>query len=231
MKEVTDIFKDLINGLDTSLELKQVSHINDYTFFTVCDTKWASIGKIINVQDIDNAGITTPHRIVSVSPYGYIVINGVHNTNKIYLNSPYYLSGTKISTNNEWVRAGNDVRNKLPLCWLYSNYRETVYGDEASLERTITMNIAFLDETNPRFQTNDEHIENAVIPMKKLANEFIKSINKNAIYKKLNQFTLNTYSRFGVESERGVIQNILDADLGGVVLNVTLDKFKEPCKC
>lgn len=231
MREVTELFRDLIQSLDVSLEVKNINTANNKTYYYVCDTKWASIGKKLFLQNENNPSVYDGHTMIQVDTDGVIVIEGNHTNKNIRLNLPFNISGTKISTNNEWNNVSNDLRDKTPLCWLYSNYRENIYGDEASLERSITMNIAFLDETNPLFQTNNEHIVFSVIPMKKLAMEFIKSINKNAIYKKLNQFTLNTYSRFGVESENGVIQNILDANLSGVVLNVTIDKFKEPCKC
>jgi len=231
MREVTELFRDLIQTLDTYLEVKSFYSANNKTYYNVCDTKWASIGKTIFLQDDDNPQVGYGYTMIQVDTDGVIVIEGNHTNKVIRLDTPFFISGTKISTNNEWNNVSNDLRDKTPLCWLYSNYRENIYGDESSLERSITMNIAFLDETNPLFQTNNEHIVFSVIPMKKLAMEFIKSINKNAIYKKLNQFTLNTYSRFGVESENGVIQNILDANLSGVVLNVTIDKFKEPCKC
>jgi hypothetical protein len=42
---------------------------------------------------------------------------------------------------------------------------------------------------------------------------------------------MKTFSRFGVEQENGMFQNILDANLSGVELNLSLTKFKANCKC
>lgn len=230
MKEVTELFKDIVDSIDNNIKIDYIEHLNDKTYVYSCDVKWARKGKILKTYDSFAPEVVYGIEIFEIED-NLIVLDGNHYFDTAYLPKPYEISGTKISTNNEWNNLNKDLLNKTPLIWLYSNYNENIYGDEASLERTITMNIAFLDETNPMFQKNKEHIDNAVIPMKKLVQYFIKSIDKNVIYKKLKQHNLKTYSRFGVETDSGVIQNILDADLGGVVLNITLDKFKEPCKC
>jgi hypothetical protein len=231
MKEVTDLFIDIVEGIDNSIELKYVELINNQTHFHVCDTKWARKGKLIRGYDSAVPQISYGMNIVDVIEDELIIVDGNQYVDVLSLYSPFYISGTKISTNNEWNKRDKNLMNKTPLCWLYQNYNETIYGDDASLERTITLNIAFIDETNPMYQKNKDHIDNVVVPMKKLVQYFIKSIDKKPIYKKLKQHNLKTYSRFGVETDSGVVQNILDADLGGVVLSITLDKFKEPCKC
>lgn len=229
MKEVSELFEEFVNNIDNTINVTGNEYSDNNTHFLTCDTKWARKGKIMKIQ-IDEQVANNVY-IKDVVKNERIVIEGTHYPISISLSNPFDISGTKISTNNEWNKASNNLLSKTPIIWLYSNYQDTIYGLESSLERTFTMNIAFLDETSPKYQKNKDHIDNVVIPMKELVDSFIKSIDKNAIYKKLKQYNIKTYSRFGVESEKGVIQNILDADLGGVVLNITLDKFKEPCKC
>jgi hypothetical protein len=34
-----------------------------------------------------------------------------------------------------------------------------------------------------------------------------------------------------VENDKGMLQNILDANLSGVSLEVTLSRYKQKCKC
>lgn len=229
MKEVSLLFEELVSDIDKSIKIDSFDFISGDTHFFTCNTKWARKGKKILVK-VDEA-TTLSLLIKDIVKDVKIVVKNYHTPLSVSLPNPFEVSGTKTSTNNEWNLSDSNLLNKTPIIWLYSNYREVVYGDGASLERAITMNIAFLDETNILYQKNKEHIDNVVVPMKELVESFMESINKKAIYKKLNQFTLNTYSRFGVETDTGVIQNILDANLGGVVLNVTLEKFKEPCKC
>ena len=229
MKEVSLLFEEFVDNIDRTIGINEIQYINSNTHIFTCDTKWARKGKIVFLKIDVQSGFNV--FIIDVIKNEKIVVSGIYQPMSVFLPLPFSISGTKISTNNEWISVSNDLMSKTPLIWLYQNYNETIYGDEASLERTITMNIAFLDETNPKYQKNQDHIDNVVSPMKELARIFIESINKSAIYKKLKQYNLKTYSRFGVETDTGVIQNILDADLGGVVMNLTLDKFKEPCKC
>ena len=67
--------------------------------------------------------------------------------------------------------------------------------------------------------------------MKQLAMEFIETINKNRNYKTIEDWEIIEFTRFGVEQENGMFQNILDANLSGVELRITLTKYKENCKC
>jgi hypothetical protein len=67
--------------------------------------------------------------------------------------------------------------------------------------------------------------------MQKLVESFIESINKNRKFKTLEDYTIKSFSRFGVEQDNGMFQNVLDANLSGVELILTLEKYKENCKC
>ena len=232
MKEVTDLIENLVENIDCNIHIDSQEYLDGswYRVYT-CDTKWARVGKIIKIQYHVWIYETTILNIEENTYIDFIYNNEDYSLSEVKLPNPFFISGTKTSTNNEWSRAGNNLIEKTPLIWLYQNYNEQCYGADNSMERTITMNIAFLDETNSKFETNKLHIDNAVKPCNKLRDEFIKSINKNLIYKTLKTFNTKTFSRFGVETDSGIIQNILDADLSGVVLNITLDKFKEPCKC
>ena len=50
-------------------------------------------------------------------------------------------------------------------------------------------------------------------------------------FKVIEDFELITFSRFGVEQQTGMFQNILDANLSGVELRITLTMYKANCKC
>jgi hypothetical protein len=217
-------------NINCDIEINYYTTTSNYVKLYTCDTKWARVGKyIFYVSGTTGVGIEIKE--VVENQYIGFYYNSQEEISRVFLSNPFFISGTKTSTNNEWTKVGNSLILKTPLIWLYQNYTERIYGLDNSLERSITMNLAFLDETNPKFITNKEHIDNAVKPCSKLKDEFIKSINKNVIYKTLKSFDTKTFSRFGVETDGGIVQNILDADLSGVVLNITLDKFKEPCKC
>lgn len=67
--------------------------------------------------------------------------------------------------------------------------------------------------------------------MTKLADEFIKVVRNNRQYQRVDEWEIVEFSRFGSEQENGYFKNILDANLSGVELRITLRKYKENCKC
>ena len=93
------------------------------------------------------------------------------------------------------------------------------------------MRIFFLDETDIVNYYTADHITNVVYPMEQLVKEFIDTINRNRQFKTIESWEIIEFSRFGVEQENGMFQNILDANLSGVELRITLTKYKENCKC
>ena len=141
------------------------------------------------------------------------------------------MTGTKLATNREWTIADNDLENKLPLAWLLEIISETGYGRGSSFDRDIEAKIFFLDETDPSQYYTKDHREQVVKPMQKLMTQFFKATDKLREYKPVENYRYKTFSRFGVEQEGGVFQNILDANLSGVALEVTLTRYKENCKC
>ncbi len=67
--------------------------------------------------------------------------------------------------------------------------------------------------------------------MGNLMQEFIKTGESLRMYKTVDEYTYKTFSRFGVETDQGAVENILDANLSGVSLNITLSKYRANCKC
>lgn len=139
----------------------------------------------------------------------------------------FYLTGTRLAANNEWTRSGADLTAKLPLIWLLETMNERFGGQESSIERSSDLRIFILEETNVReFYTRD-HREQVVRPMQELAMELVRVVTNTARFKRPENFQIRSFSRFGVEETKGVVQNILDANLSGVELQLTLDIYKE----
>jgi len=125
----------------------------------------------------------------------------------------------------------NHLTEKTPLVWLLELIRFSKYGRESTLDFETELRIFILDETNiTQFYVAD-HREQVVLPMENLANEIIKVINNDRKFVKVDKYDIFSFSRFGVEKESGMFQNILDANLSGVELRFTLKKYKENCKC
>jgi hypothetical protein len=67
--------------------------------------------------------------------------------------------------------------------------------------------------------------------MEQLSNAFIDVIKSDRAFETIENYEVITFSRFGVEQQNGMFKNILDANLSGVELRITLKKYKQNCKC
>ena len=225
MIEASEYIKDLVSEIDNSLT-GTYDAVSEKTF--VCNTKWARVGKI--VTDSTNRRF----RISEIGYDEYIkadALDGGVLEGVFYLKNTFFITGTKMATNTEWTLADSNLENKLPLVWLLEIISETGYGKGSALEKDIDVRLFFLDETDPSQYYTKDHREQVVIPMQKLMLEFLEVVNNDRMYQTIENYRYRTFSRFGVEQESGVIQNVLDANLSGVALEVTLSRYKEICKC
>ena len=188
-----------------------------------CKTKYARTGK--SVKDADDIEYT----ITEVDTDNYIKAGEA--TGLLYLPKPYYISGTRLAANREWTIAESDLMKKTPLIWLLHDIRYFKYGRESVFDWESEVRIFFLDETDITDYYTADHISNVVEPMAELCKLFIETVNKNRGYKTIDTYEIINFTRFGVEEQSGVVRNILDANLSGVELSITLTKYKENCKC
>ena len=227
MIEVTEYMEEIVSKIDNSID-GTYDLATQRTYF--CDTKWARVGKKItdslsNIFTITE--VVTDQYIVAEDPTDpALVLDGLCT-----LEEPFWITGTKLATNREWSISDSNLENKLPLVWLLEVISETGYGRESVYDRDFTVQIFFLDETDPSQYYTKDHREQVVKPMQKLMDQFIKTAGSMRVYKTLESYQYKTFSRFGVEKENGVFQNILDANLSGVALDLTLTRYKQNCKC
>lgn len=226
MQDITNTIEGLVNQLNNQIqgELNQ----SNWRFYT-CDTKWARVGK--TVTDAFNK----KYLITSIVYNEYITIEQIAHTSVpseiLYISDPYWITGTKLATNSEWSKAEKNLMKKTPLIWLLEVIRLRRYGRDSVVEFESDVRMFFLDETNVAQYYTADHRENVVYPMERLVEEFIKVIESDRNFQTIENYDLITFSRFGVERENGMFQNILDANLSGVELRMTLVKYKENCKC
>lgn len=225
-QEITNIVGQLVSQING--EINGDYNVIESAFYT-CDTKWARVGKIVFDE------FANQYQITKVAVDVYIALSPIGHTNKptyiLYLPTPFWITGTKLATNAEWSKAEKSLMRKTPLAWLLEVIRLRKYGRDSVIEFESDLRMFFLDETNATQYYTSDHRENVVFPMERLALEFIKQIENNRNFQTIDQYDIVTFSRFGVERENGMFQNVLDANLSGVELRITLTKFKENCKC
>jgi hypothetical protein len=226
IEEITALVGELVEQIDNTI----TGTYNVGTGKTeICQQKWARVGKQITdeagniylITALDEEGITAEQKSGPATPL----------TGTIFLPPPFYLPGTKIAANNEWKQAKTDLTLKTPFLWLFEIIRVRKFGRGDARAFETDLRLFCLDETNvAQFNTKD-HRREVVVPMEGLAEAFLDVVRANREFKTLEDYLIVTFSRFGVETEQGVIQNIIDADFSGVELQFTLTKYKSNCKC
>lgn len=226
MDEITEIVGGLVSQINGQItgELDPMTGLNLF-----CNTKWARKGKVITSGSDSfriNEIIYDDYIVAQSIPIGTPFNGGTYD-----LPTPFYISGTRLATDREWTLAASNLMNKTPIIWLLETIEEQRFGRGDSREFETSLRIFFLDETNIKDFYTKDHRHEVVLPMQKLVGEFLNVVNEDRRFKTVEEYKLKTFSRFGVEQENGMFQNILDANLSGVELNVTLTKFKQNCKC
>ena len=227
MKDVAKVVEELVNAIDCTLDgvLDVVTnHVN------TCHTKWVRVGKIVQNSLGDE------YLVTSVVTDEYITATPVLPSSPpldgiITIPIPFWISGTHIATNNEWTKAGSNLLTKTPLAWLLETLRMQKFGLADTRDFESDLRIFFLDETDVVNYYTADHREQVVEPMEELAKGFIDAVAGNRNFRTLEGWEMLTFSRFGVEGNDGMFQNILDANLSGVELKISLTKYKDNCKC
>lgn len=227
IEDVAIIVESIVEQMDNSFVGKY--NIIDGRTYT-CQTKWARVGKKIK-DDLGN-----DFYINEVEPDQYIVAVSLTDPQLTldglcFLTPPFWITGTKIATNREWTIAGDHLENKLPLIWMLEVIGETGYGRGSAIERDMELRLFFLDETDPAQYYTPDHRKQVVQPMQQLMNEFIETVKRLKQFKTVDEYRYKTFSRFGTENENGMLENVLDANLSGTSLEITLSKYRENCKC
>ena len=105
-------------------------------------------------------------------------------------------------------------------------------SDNTQLNQDISEITFFLDDNNPEQFNNVDYRQKVVSPMIALKDEFLLVIQKNVLFEDYGSCRTRPITRFGNEDEKGSFENILDENLSGVELRITLPINKSGnCKC
>jgi len=233
MEDIVNIVKrEIIDKMDVSLSISNVEilEVAPEVFIskiTVCDIKWARIGKYV----IDETGVFFNILEIDYNLNLITVQNSFESlTGLLYV--PHYFYGTPLQVNSEWGAVTKIEVNKIPFIWLIEPLNENTFGRDNSLERTSEIRLLFVDG---RFVTNwkvkDIH-EFRIQSLLNMVEQFKESVNGNRIFQRVTDYRVKTLTKLGSESEQGFLKNILDANLTAVELRFTLPIYKGyDCKC
>jgi len=212
------IEEDIIDQMDCNSTVRLVNG----NVLTVCGVKWARVGTVLTdslAQTYTVTAVDYVLKTITITPNGAYTFAGT----VITLNNPYFFTGTPISTNKEWKSFSNDQRQKVPFAWLVEPNDEDFKSDQDTLERESDILMVFLDSNDiNQWQTMDTH-NNRLRALYNMVEEFVDTIKREPLFFSDElSFKTKNFTKFGKETSSGMEANIIDGNLTGVELRLTL---------
>lgn len=232
MRDIVDIVKkSIFEAINTELVVLSVTVGVDESTISFCNgVKWLRVG-----SEIEFLG--EKRKVLSVSNNEITVLNFTSTPISKELiqivKNPKWMNGTQIVVNEEMkLKAQSDLRKVTPLVWFSEVVEEDFLPSMSPYERRSKVVLFLLDgiENN---SMNDVKRNVGVKPMLGLFREIKRIIDAGTYGVGIPEdaeINVKTFSEFGVENNKGIFQMILDADLGGLVVSMTLNVDKE-CYC
>lgn len=225
---LVDIVRQIIDRIDLNIDVKSIVGNRIY----VCDTMHITIGKVIT-DEFGNEYRVTDFEFndwIEVEPIGASPDPIV--TSYIVAPSILYLHGSPSSTNNEYAKISNRTLAKTPFIWLLVSYEYDLLPADSSLVASYNARLFFMDWANVPKWKNDQHNDLVIKPMENLSNAFIKVIEDDYTFKRLEAYTKRPRPRFGVEiTDKGSDRTIIHENLSGIDLSVKLEMYDTTLCC
>jgi hypothetical protein len=100
MKDVSEIFEDIVNDIDNQIAINSLSVINNKLRVYTCDTKWLRVGKKVSGKIL--GGSIKEAYVTAIDVDNYFEIDNVNILSDIFIPKPTAMFGTRTATNNEW---------------------------------------------------------------------------------------------------------------------------------
>ena len=227
-----DIIEGVVLSMTFPVKVLSVASVLNVHTLTVCDIYHAQPGFKVTISGND-------YVIKSISGTNTMVVEGtpaVVAPVTFDLYPPYFFHGTPIQQGVELAKE-KSVSNKTPMVWFYEQFTDKFFNDQISaVEREVTMRLFFLTQTDTDKNYTETAYQNAIEPMRRLAENFIRQLDVpiNGV-KRFNtddlDYSMVNYHKFGVFiNNKGMQNSLWQEKLAGVEISVTLPVFRsEPC--
>jgi hypothetical protein len=224
---IVNLIGTLIEEIRDTALITGITHSGTTYTITTADTKDVVVGDWIKISSVDyKVTAMTVNAHFHVESSTAIIGTG---TNWTAL-APYYYYGTPIMISNTLDKI-TDNQNKFPVIVLFETMPATVDdGVDTLLERTVSLEMYFMDEANFEDWTHEEYYTNIINKMQTRVDAFIEACEDNsqtglpASHKETNHSKWNM-----VRLDKGT--NVFNSELSGIQLDIDLDIFKTiPCE-
>lgn len=242
VRDIDDIVEEIVLEMDVSLSVKAFEPAQpSHQLVKLCDTKYLKLYGYFT--EVSSDGLERNWTVLSYdNGNGYLsllpplkypgeVLAELDFNSTIYLPRPYYFRGTKMAVNYEYVNFSQDERERTPMIWLVKPTREVWNNKESSIERQSNLRLFFLTIADYLNDLTKDHIEKRTHPLIELAHVFVNHIETSGKFNRKVSFETRDFQRFGSEAENGIIKNILDSNMSGIEVTMSIEINRIGCDC
>lgn len=229
---LSDVIQSIVEGLTFPMAIISVDeHTDGTTDIVVCDLYHTEPGRYLTIggneyfiqaiDDTTNTITVTTGQPITVSTFN---LYGV-----------YYFHGTHLDTEKQVEQIPN-APDKTPMVFLLIPYRERFFSSDLdTTEREVSATLFFLTQANFAAWSTGDAMSNAIKPMQRLQDVFIKALNDKParFFTEELEYDNTNRPKFGVfVSSKGVQRSWQSTDLSGLQMDFSrLRMLKQDVAC
>ena len=221
MKQTVDIVEEIVNGIDLTVEIQSITDNTDGTYLLeICNTSYLQKGFTVTIDSVSYE-ITILIKDVSITVSGSVLPTATSFT----AYPLHYTHGTLVQTNEELAKI-KTASNKTPLIFVHETIEDDFHGVISSLDRTSSIRLFFLTQSNWSKFSTDEHYQEALNQMQELVVMFIAELNASRRVKQIEAYKVKNHTKFANYLQGSYDKAFFDKNMTGCELNITIDFLK-----
>jgi hypothetical protein len=224
MAEIVDIVETILSEINKEMTITNVVDNGNTIDLTVKTTKWATCDNEIEINGdtYKIIGLSISTNVIIVERVGHA---NTPSTGTFDLYCPDYLHGTIRGANKERVPHNENL--SYPFVYLFEIIAQNVPAERDSIiAQAPDLRLFFLDQADFEDWYTDDHYENAIVPMRALADAFYDAANRSTLLSHIGARTFINHANWGVFADNnGHLTNLLSDNLSGVELQIQLPVF------
>ena len=223
MKLTVNILDDFIQTLPLSGLVLCFDNVNNTTIVRVPNIYYLRAKLSVILDGISYEVIAVNH------DKNTFTVNGTLSPTTYLIPAPFYFHGTPTATSNHISKLKNN--EKYPFIFLPEILTEEEQNIDSSIERITSLRLIFLDNSNYRDWSTDDHYSKVLIGLNKLVDLFIETFqaDRKTFFSDETTFTRVNHVKWGNFAGNRHNQSIFNEHLSGVELQFTAN-IKTVCQ-
>lgn len=228
MTDFVEILQKTLAEMKYFLEVKKVTDLQNGSYILqVCNSQYLHPLQIIELNSASYtvSGVDVNNEIIVTGSVLPIVGN-------YEIRNPLFIIDTPTGANNELILQNQDLK-RHPFIWLVEQFNTEIETENSLNISESLVKILFLTYADNNEWLYNSHYKNCLLPMKNLAVNVIKEIERS-FAGKIERITFKNLPRFGVyKSDKGSEKLLLSEQLSGVefTAKIPVRKWAVSCKC